>query len=396
MKISHTKLRLTLAAGLVLGAMPTAFAAGTAAGTPVANTASVAYKVGTVDQTPETSNTTTFLVDRKINLTVAEASTSATSVVPGDTAKLLTYTVTNLSNSTLDFRLVATEQVGGAAPFVNGAQTDDTIDVEPGFIVRVENGLAGGYQSSGPNQDTLDYIDELAPDTGRTVYIIADIGLGAVNTDIAAIALTAIAAGDFTTETDGDYTASPADLEADAVETNAAVVDDAAFIDTVFADGAGDLDAAEDGQHSDTDQYNVVTASIAVTKSSTVVTDPFNCTIAGDNSSCTTPPKAIPGAIVEYCLDVNNTGSAAAGSIVLTDALQAETPFLASSIKSAVPGTGSACTLGAGTSEDDDAIGADDGPAQDGGNISGANVTISTPSIAGGSRWRAAFRVTID
>ena len=49
-----------------------------------------------------------------------------------------------------------------------------------------------------------------------------------------------------------------------------------------------------------------------MTKTSTVVSDPFN---GG------TDPKRIPGAVIEYCITVENTGDAPATSVVLTDVL---------------------------------------------------------------------------
>jgi uncharacterized repeat protein (TIGR01451 family) len=83
-------------------------------------------------------------------------------------------------------------------------------------------------------------------------------------------------------------------------------------VDTVFGDVAGDTDGARDGRHSDDDAYRIQTATLAVTKTSTVISDPFNLT---------TNPKRIPGAVVEYCITVENTGSASATAVVVSDVL---------------------------------------------------------------------------
>ena len=59
---------------LALSASPPGFAAGTASGTDVTNTATLSYSVGGVPQTDVPSNVTTFKVDNKVDVTVAEAS----------------------------------------------------------------------------------------------------------------------------------------------------------------------------------------------------------------------------------------------------------------------------------------------------------------------------------
>lgn len=381
MKLSS--LKLGLLAGLALGIAPAAFATGTDAGVTVSNTASVDFVVGGVNQPDVNSNTLNFLVDRRVLFTVAESGGAATQVVPGSSGQVLTFTVTNDTNGPIDIRLVA-QQTGVTAPH---GGTDNFNATGPSVFV--EDGTTAGYQAL---EDTETFIDELAEGGVATVYIVSSIGSGQVNGDIAAVALVGIAAGDVTTETDGDYTATVGTLAADIAETNTGVADDPAFIDTVFGDVAGDVDetgaadTAGNGEHSDTDQYNVVTATIAVTKSSSVVSDPFN---GGTN------PKAIPGATIEYCIDVNNTGTAAASTIILTDAVPANTTFVSGSIKSAAAGAGTACTVGSGTAEDDNSAGADETDT-DGGNFAAGNVTVTTPSIGAGSRWKATFRVTVD
>ena len=233
------------------------------------------------------------------------------------------------------------------------------------------------------------FIDELAADGVLSVFIVSSIPATAVNGDVAGLTLTAFAAQDATTSGTGAYTATPGVLAADAAQTNTAATDDPNFTDTVFGDVAGDTDAARDGRHSDDDQYNVVTAAITVTKSTTVVSDPFNLLVN---------PKAIPLAVIEYCLDVNNTGAAAATSIVMTDGIPANTTYVAGSIKTAATGVGTACDVGTGTAEDDDNAGADETDVNGGDfNVTtGGAVTVRAPSIAAGTRFKATFRVTVD
>ncbi len=374
-------LGVSLTMGSLLVATP-AFSAGTAAGTTISNSASVAYDVGAVPQPVVNSNTAQFLVDRRINLTVAEVGGTSTAVVPGSTAQVLTFTVTNSSNAVLDFRLAATQDATLAATAFADV---DSFDVT-GPQVFADVNANGTYEVL---TDTATFIDELAADGVRTVFIVASVPATTVNGDTAGLTLTAIAAQDATTSGTGAYTATPGVLAADAAQTNAGVTDNAAFTDTVFGDVAGDTDAARDGRHSDDDEYDVVTAAIVVVKSSTVVSDPFNGVSF---------PKTIPGAVIEYCLDVNNTGAAAAASIVLTDGIPANTTYVAGSIKTAATGAGSTCDVGSGTAEDDNNTDPDE-TDPDGGdfNVTTAGAgTVRAPSIAAAARFKAIFRVTVN
>lgn len=376
MKLSTTSLRLVLATGLAMGVLPQAFAAGTTAGEIISSTATVDYEVGGVNQTDVNSNTSTFVVDRVVIVTVAEVGGAATEVVPGDIAQVTAFTVTNNSNSILDFRLSGSNAAG------------DDFDIS-GLVVRVESGATAGYQAA---EDSATFIDELAADQQRTVYIVGGIPASAANGDLANVVLTAVAAE--TTDADGAHVATAGTLAADAVETNVGAADDPDYIDTVFGDIAGATDAARDGAHSDNDQYEVVTASIAVNKSSYVVTDPFNCTTDGDPSSCTSAPKAIPGAVVEYCLDVHNTGDATANSIVLTDSIPANTTYVTDSITINATGTNEACDVGSGDPETD--VAADDDADFNPATGTDGAVTIRSTSITAASRFKATFRVTVD
>lgn len=379
MKMRKAAARLAIAAGVAVCSLPQAYAGGTAAGTDINNTASVDYTVGGVNQPDVLSNTATFKVDRRINVTVAEVGGAATNVVPGATGQVLTFTVTNNSNATMDFRLVPTQDGTGATTAFSDT---DSFDV-PVLQVFADNGN-GVYE---PATDTATFIDELPADTSRTVFVVASIPAGQVNGDTAGVTLTAVAAQ--STDGTGAYVATAGSLAGDALETNTGSIDNAAFIDTVFGDPAGDTDGAGDGRHSDDDEYDVVTASLVVVKSATVISDPFN------NNSF---PKAIPGATIEYCLDVLNSGAVSAGAIVLTDAIPANTTYVAGSITSAPTGTGAACDVGTGTAEDDDdSDGAEvDGATADFGVTAANTVTVRTSTIGAGARFKATFRVTVD
>jgi hypothetical protein len=300
------------AAMLVMAAARTAQAVGTAAGTSIDNRAVINYSVSGVPQeliessptgnsTPGAGNgtDTSFLVDNMLDLTVAEVSGSYTAVVPAATSQVLAYTVTNTGNNTQDFSLSAAAQAGGAGPFGG----TDNFDAAP--ISVFVDGNANGVYDAGV--DTATFIDELAADATITVFVVGDIPAGLVDGDLSVHILTAqVAVG-------GGVGVQGADILAD----DAGIPDDPATIQTVFADGAGVTDGANDGRHSDDDGYVVASADLSISKSSTVISDPVNGAVN---------PKAIPLAIVEYTITIANDpgAGASATSISVSDDLSTE------------------------------------------------------------------------
>ncbi|MCC6924339.1 hypothetical protein [Novosphingobium sp.] len=290
------------AALAVVGASP-AFASGTAAGTVITNTVTVNYQVGGVNQTA-TGASNSFAVDRKVNMTVAEVGTTTTQVSPGQLAAVTTFTVTNNSNATLDFALAAAQQTGGAGAHSN----TDTFDATNVKIYVDTNG--NGTYDVGTDLEVA-YLDELAADASKTVFVVADMPLGLATNDVAAVTLTA-------TGREGGGTGSQG---AALSETNTGITNeiDPNEVDTVFADAAGATDGAGDGAHSAKDDWTVLAAALSVTKLSKVVSDPVNGT---------SNPKAIPGATIEYCIVVANAaGSATASSVAISDPLPATVTY---------------------------------------------------------------------
>ena len=92
-----------------------AYAQGTLAGTSIDNTATVNYSVGAVAQPSVSSNTSSFLVDRRVNLTVLETGNADTVVSPGKNAQVLTFTVTLAPPGTM---AAATQADAARAPKV--------------------------------------------------------------------------------------------------------------------------------------------------------------------------------------------------------------------------------------------------------------------------------------
>ena len=306
-----------------------ALALGTEAGTSIANLAKLTYTVGTVAQQAICSSSTgniignldtgasacvhgtngagntAFLVDNKVNVLVEKRDATHTSVTPGTTSQVTTFRVTNLGNFVQDYALT-TANLASATSLTLGAVTY-TDDFQAGAcIVRVDSAASSaGADSYVAATDTAVFIDELARDGTRTVYVVCSIPLirdpsGAlVNGDDAIVSLTA------TTRLGGavaaDQTVS-GNVGAIAAQDTGADVP--GTVQIVFADAAGTDDVAPpNGAHSARDVYRVASAIISVSKTSTLICDPFN----GN-----TNPKHIPGAVVQYAISISNAATATA------------------------------------------------------------------------------------
>ncbi|WP_066651468.1 MULTISPECIES: hypothetical protein [Sphingomonas] len=337
---------------LAMTATP-ALASGTTSGTQITNTVTVNFTVGGAAQTAVQASDT-FTVDRKISLTVAEVGTTTTSVSPNQLAAVTAFTVTNTSNTALDFALVAAQQAGGAGAHSN----TDNFDVTNVRIYRDATGAGAG--SYGAEDTLVTSLDELAADASATVFIVADVPITRVTGDVAAVTLTA-------TAREGGAAGT---LGAAITQTTGA---NTSGVDTVFADGAGATDAARDGAFSARDDYTVLAAALTVTKSSTIISDPFNGT---------TNPKAVPGAVVQYCVIIRNAaGGAVANSVAISDPLPSATTYLSSfGVSANTTVTGSTCNAD--------------------GNVTGSQasgtVTATIPTLAPGDARGVIFRVTIN
>lgn len=120
-------------------------------------------------------------------------------------------------------------------------------------------------------------------------------------------------------------------------------------------------------------------ANVSVTKVSTVVSDGVSAT----------NPKALPAAVIRYCILVTNTGSASATSVAITDALPANITYNPGSLLS-----GTSCDL-ASTSEDDDASGTDEADPF-GASVAGTNLTGSAASLGPNAAFAIIFNATIN
>lgn len=340
-----------LAVAAVLGAAP-AHAAGTPANSTITNNVTVSYQVGGVAQNPITASNS-FTVDRKIDLVVAEVGTVTTTVSPGQTAAVTVFQLSNTSNATLDFELAATNRNGGTA--AHGGT--DSFDVGNIRMFVDTNGNAS--YDAGVDQQVA-YLDQVAADSNIRIFVVADIPLGQATGAIAGVRLTATAA-------EGTAAGSLGTVISETAGANTAAMD------TVFADTNASGNTARDGISFAEDDYTVSAAALTVTKTSRVVSDPFNNI---------TNPKMIPGAVIEYCITVANAaGSATASNVAISDTLPGQTTY--------EPGFGVKVngTVTGGTCNADGAIA---------GNHASGVVTGTIPSVAGSATRTVLFRATVN
>jgi len=305
-------MKTLLSVAIVSAMSGSAFAAGTAAGTDIDNTASISYSVGGTAQTeiesseggnstPGVGNgtATTFKVDKKIDLLVTAG--SGTNVVPNTSGAptALAFTLKNEGNSTESFNLTPTQVASGGIDTFN---TSGCTVTSPALPVS----LAADASTPVTVQCTIPASGGAVVD-GAQSYV-----------DLMAAESTGL------TETVG--------------------ADTAATVDVVFADdtGTGTDGADRNAKHSATNIYTIDTADISVMKTSAVLSDPLN---AGTN------PKRIPGAEIEYTITVSNAGTGAtASAVTITDAVPANLTYVSCSFSG--DGIGN-CTHGGGSVSSD-------------------------------------------
>ncbi len=291
----------------------TAQAAGTASGTLISNTVLLQCDLCGPGGTP--SNTASFVVDNKVNVTVAESDGAATPVVAGQPAAVTRFTVTNNGNAVQDYALAVANVASGASLFGG----TDNFDASACFA-RVESGAVPGFDPT----DSESFIDELAPDASRTAYVACSIPAGLSANDQAIVSLVATT------------------LAGTAPGVQGAVVmqdsaNDPATVQVVFADDAGSDDAVRDGIYSARDAYRVG-ALLSLSKSVTHVQDPFGCSAP---SGC----RIVPGAMLTYRIDVVASGSGTLDDLVLSDPIPANMSYVPGSlIVDGVPRTDAADT----------------------------------------------------
>ncbi|MCB1623623.1 MAG: hypothetical protein KDI32_03480 [Pseudomonadales bacterium] len=257
-------------------------AAGVPAGTDIENTAVVNYSVGGSAQSIS-SNTVTVKVAEILDVVVTLQSPTA-SVAPGDTRQELVYRVTNSGNGPEAFLLTPTSTLTG--------DQFDPVPAVPAIYFDTDNSgdlsAADTPYVAGSNDPLLQ------PDAFVTVLVVNDIPTGLASGNRGRSQLTS------------------------AARTGTGVPG------AVFAgQGVSGTDAVVGTTGADADaigEYVVSGVSVSAVKSQSV-TDPF-----GSN-------RPLPGARIIYQIVVAATGTGTANGAAFTDAIPANTSFVAGSIE---------------------------------------------------------------
>ena len=371
-------LLLTLAGLATLVGSPSWAITGTAADTNIVNDVTLSYAVGTVAQ-DDIEASADFEVDRKFDVVVAAVATTypttvtANGVAPGTTEAVLLFTVTNQSNFDPDMLIEAFENEEGIDPFAG--TIDNIINQDHGSAVSSLSttvGTVNGYQYN-TDEGATSCASELtagadggyipasvwnADNDALLVCIYVDIPLtsdltaSGTSVDDGDIIPWSLAAG----FSDPENGTAGTELDTDDADT----VDGVSTLENVFADltaqaaedvaydisdnTTGTQPTAPDGQHVDTSSFIIRAPELVLTKTSLTVWDPING-LAGNGhtvtatavdsdsfdvwenaTACTSScPKAIPLAVVQYTIEIENTGSIQADDITITDQLDANT-----------------------------------------------------------------------
>jgi uncharacterized repeat protein (TIGR01451 family) len=323
-------------------------AAGTAAGTPINNTATATFTVG-LSQFTEDGVAAPIVVDERLEVTVTWSDAGNVSVQPGDSDKPLKFTVTNTGNGAEALTLV------GVSTGISG----DNFDPES-VSLYLDDGNGTWDETSGETAFTNDSdTSEIAADASVIVWVVNDIPGTATDSQTGISQLTA-KASTAVTYSPGDVIAGAGTSGSDAVVGE--------------ANGGGNSNGAT-GVALGT--YEVTSVAVSVVKAMSSVLDPWGT------------DQPVPGAIITYLITVDLTGSGTASSVVVTDPIPANTTYVEGSIDLNID-TSSGTWV--------DQTDADDNPTDDSDyNITNDEITVDLGSLQASDTTRGIrFSVEID
>jgi uncharacterized repeat protein (TIGR01451 family) len=271
-------------AGMVLAASA-AQAVGTAAGTDITNTASVTADVGGSLVTA-TSNSHVLTVAEVVGVDVTLLTTGNVLVNSPASAQVLSYRVTNIGNGIDTFSLT-----------VNNALVGD--DFDPAYVSIYFDANGNGLYDVGV--DTLYAPGTNDPQLDANVPALDDVVVFVLNDIPAALASGNLGDSELLA-TSATGTGAPGSVIAGAGENGT---------DAIIGPTGGD-DLAPG-------TYQVSTVAMTIAKTS-LVADPFGGSLP------------IPGATITYTLLVTVTGAGTADAATLTDAIPANTTYVAGSL----------------------------------------------------------------
>lgn len=291
----------TCAIAVAALAVVPAQAAGTLAGTEINNTASVAYQVNSINQTGTTSSAT-LTVDRVINMTLVHDGPTTTVVNPGQKNVAFKFTASNQSNATIDIWIPAQVVLTGGTTASGGVDSFNLIFKE----YYADSGANGVLDTSVDSVLDFASLDEVEPDGVRTFFYVFDIPTGLADGVMAGMHASAQAR-------EGGVTGE----RGVAIEATSGA--NTSGVDTVLADpitgGDPAISGAGDGKVGVSFDIEVSAATLSVVRSHEII---FNL-VEG-----TSDPKVIPGALVEYCVQVSNAaGAATADNVTITETMGA-------------------------------------------------------------------------
>jgi uncharacterized repeat protein (TIGR01451 family) len=175
----------------------------------------------------------------------------------------------------------------------------------------------------------------------------------------------------------GDVTASDTTNQGDVVATFSSPVDTITIVYGNHSTAPSD----PDGQAIAINDFTFCNpqTTLSVTKLSSVLSDGVSAT----------NPKAIPGAVMRYCILISNSGSATSSNIVATDSIPANVTYVPGSMLS---GTGCAA---AATGEDDNNSGGDESDPV-GMDIAGTTLTGRANILGPSASFAMVFHATVN
>ena len=299
---------------IALGATTSLFALGTKSGTDITNSATLTFSAGEVEQPVVTSNTDTFKVDKKIDMILVTTNNDQIAVTPGQKDMVTSFKFTNEGNADEYFKFTVED-------LANDAEADYDADKDN----EDTDGLKITCKDKDGNKvidNAVDGIIKVPQDAVLTCEVKADIKTdanGGKDKDIMNIELKAVAYKDDQSAPEKETTDADTQDKVDVVFADGESVvngSNAAGLGKAESDDAGHKgDTKGDGIEVARSGYIIVTPVLDVTKTSCVISDPVN----GD-----TKPKRIPGAIIRYMFDVNNTGTGDVNNITLSDDVKSQ------------------------------------------------------------------------
>ncbi len=260
-----------------------AYAVGTAAGTTIANTATVYYTLGS-DPTPLTvTASNSFDVLEVIDVALTWQDAASVPVNSPHSDRVLTFLLTNTGNGSEAFSLTADDVLGG-----------DQFDPAVQSLWIESNGNAGFQSDDTPYPATG---ITMAADEAATVYVLSDIPSGYGDGDRGDVQVTA-----------QSLTPSAADQPPGTLLTGS---------------GPGGLDAVVGTSRAEsraTAAYAVATVSVSLTKSIGQIVD-----LAGGDRPST-------GARVTYRIQVDVSGGGTAQALVVSDPIPANMTYVPGSL----------------------------------------------------------------